>query len=506
MFKGVSPFDSHWNELKDKFDLISCDRFIPDANSYTYSHDSFGQRKWNDHFLISSRLSTLTSNHSILNEGDNPSDHLPLLFTLSLPHLVSVQPIMSDSRPPKLRWEKLSNEQLQQYANRLSVLLESTPSPLSLSICQSTCHCSEGNCQSLIQAEYDYLLSCLKKAAAPLPRHRPGVEKDWWSPNLTVLRDQSIDVHRRWEALGKPRQGLIHLERLRIRSSYKQAIRNAQKVPKQQAWNKLHTSMISNDTNSFWKSWRTLYSKNKSSFPPVVDGNSSRSAIAQSFKDNFERNAQPNNQRKVDDLNARFNSAYAEYSSSHENACNCESYQISLDNVIDAVMCLKGGKSSDDDEISAEHFLNAPYSVFISLQRLFNSMFAHSFVPSQFSLGSILPLVKDRLGNHSDITNYRGITISPIASKILEHLLKAILSPFLATDALQFGFKKKSSTMHATYCLKQTINHYVENGSRVFCAFLDASKAFDRLVHAGLFLKLISRGIPKVFLDLIIFW
>ena len=60
--------------------------------------------------------------------------------------------------------------------------------------------------------------------------------------------------------------------------------------------------------------------------------------------------------------------------------------------------------------------------------------------------------------------------------------------------------------MHAIYCLKETINHYVENGSRVFCAFLDASKAFDRLVHAGLFHKLIERGIPKILLDVIIFW
>ena len=60
--------------------------------------------------------------------------------------------------------------------------------------------------------------------------------------------------------------------------------------------------------------------------------------------------------------------------------------------------------------------------------------------------------------------------------------------------------------MHAIYCLKETVNHYVENGSRVFCAFLDASKAFDRLVHGGLFLKLIERGVPRILLDVIIFW
>ena len=81
-----------------------------------------------------------------------------------------------------------------------------------------------------------------------------------------------------------------------------------------------------------------------------------------------------------------------------------------------------------------------------------------------------------------------------------------MLSPFLETNPLQFGFKKKSSTIHAAYCLKETINHYVDNGSRVFCAFLDASKAFDRLVHAGLFIKLIARNVPMVLLNIIIFW
>jgi hypothetical protein len=40
----------------------------------------------------------------------------------------------------------------------------------------------------------------------------------------------------------------------------------------------------------------------------------------------------------------------------------------------------------------------------------------------------------------------------------------------------------------------------------VYCSFLDASKAFDRLVHSGLFLKLLDRGVPLVFLNVIIFW
>ena len=89
---------------------------------------------------------------------------------------------------------------------------------------------------------------------------------------------------------------------------------------------------------------------------------------------------------------------------------------------------------------------------------------------------------------------------------MLEHILKIVFEDFLITSEHQFGFKRNSSTVHALHCLKQTVNYYVERGSRVFCCFLDASKAFDRVVHAGLYLKLIQRKVPIIFLDLIISW
>ena len=46
----------------------------------------------------------------------------------------------------------------------------------------------------------------------------------------------------------------------------------------------------------------------------------------------------------------------------------------------------------------------------------------------------------------------------------------------------------------------------IDHGSRVYCSFLDASKAFDRVVHSGLFIKLMERNIPKCFLDVLITW
>ena len=130
----------------------------------------------------------------------------------------------------------------------------------------------------------------------------------------------------------------------------------------------------------------------------------------------------------------------------------------------------------------------------------------HAFVPWQFRYGTIVPIVKDHHGNLSDTDNYRGITMSPILSKILEHTLRQLFSEFLTTSKLQFGFKGGSSTIHAIHCLKETVNYYCKRGSNVFVSFLDASKAFDRVVHAGLFLKMLNRNTPLIFLELIMYW
>ena len=94
----------------------------------------------------------------------------------------------------------------------------------------------------------------------------------------------------------------------------------------------------------------------------------------------------------------------------------------------------------------------------------------------------------------------------PIISKMFEHALRIIFHSFLSTSSYQFGFKRKSSTSLAIYHLKETINYYTSHGSNAYCSFLDASKAFDRLIHAGLFTKLLQRQVPLVFLNLLVKW
>ena len=56
------------------------------------------------------------------------------------------------------------------------------------------------------------------------------------------------------------------------------------------------------------------------------------------------------------------------------------------------------------------------------------------------------------------------------------------------------------STSHALFSLKETVNYFTRNNSRVYLSFLDCSKAFDRISHWGLFIKLIKCNVPLCFL------
>jgi hypothetical protein len=103
-------------------------------------------------------------------------------------------------------------------------------------------------------------------------------------------------------------------------------------------------------------------------------------------------------------------------------------------------------------------------------------------------------------------TDFRGISISPVISKVFENCILKIYGNFLQSSPHQFGFKKGLGCSHAIYSLQTVVNHYVSNGSTVNLCSLDLSKAFDKMNHYVLLMTLMKRNIPNNLLSILEKW
>ena len=144
---------------------------------------------------------------------------------------------------------------------------------------------------------------------------------------------------------------------------------------------------------------------------------------------------------------------------------------------------LPNGKSSGFDGLSSESLKHADPLVCLLLSICFTCMFTHSYMPSPMIKSIIVPLVKNKSGNLADKNNYRPIALSSIASKVFEHLILCRLEEYLWTNDNQFRFKPSHSTDLCVYALTEFIEYFKSRSTSIYVAFLDASKAFDKISH-----------------------
>ena len=157
------------------------------------------------------------------------------------------------------------------------------------------------------------------------------------------------------------------------------------------------------------------------------------------------------------------------------------------------------------DGVRAEHLFYCSSRINPHLSIFFNMCLTHGHLPVSCLKTVISPVIKNTIADVSDANNYRPIDVSTIFSKLFEHVILHFISFHLQTSDNQFGFKAKHGTDLCAFLLKQSIASYVNQNTPVYAAFLDASKAYDRVNHAVLFKKLIAHDVPMCFVRLLQF-
>ncbi len=109
-------------------------------------------------------------------------------------------------------------------------------------------------------------------------------------------------------------------------------------------------------------------------------------------------------------------------------------------------------------------------------------------------------IIQDTLGNICDSDNYRGYAyVHAYALPIvLEWYMMLRYSDKLATSGLQFSFEYGHYTTMCSLITKEVVKYYWNRHSRVYAAFIDTSKAFDRIRYDRLFGILIKRGLSPI--------
>lgn len=175
------------------------------------------------------------------------------------------------------------------------------------------------------------------------------------------------------------------------------------------------------------------------------------------------------------------------------------------DEILKAIKQLKYNKSAGPDKLLNEFFIHGAHILLPYIVSLFNSIFNHGYFPKEWSMGEIIPLHKK--GSLNNVDNYRGITLLSVFGKLFTRILNNRLTQWAENYSIyveaQGGFREAMGTTDHIFALHGIISHLLNNNKKLFCAFVDFSKAFDYVVRENLWFKLIKLGVRGKILNII---
>ena len=172
--------------------------------------------------------------------------------------------------------------------------------------------------------------------------------------------------------------------------------------------------------------------------------------------------------------------------------------RITEQEILHSLAKLKNSKSPGPDGIPNEFYKFSADVIVPILVELFNFILESGVFPSEWTSAVIIPLFKK--GDRRDANNYRGISLLNTLGKIFTSILNRRLCKWSeSTNVLsdcQAGFRKNHSTVDNIFVLYATIQKYLSfRHGKLYCLFVDFSKAFDRVNHSLLMFKLKSIGV-----------
>ena len=169
---------------------------------------------------------------------------------------------------------------------------------------------------------------------------------------------------------------------------------------------------------------------------------------------------------------------------------------VTIEELDKAILSLNRGKSSAIFGVTAECILYGGDKLKDLLLKLINLTFEQYSVPDLLKVGTLTAMYKTK-GLMTESKNYRGITITPTLSKIIETILKFRINGNILSvqNPLQRGFTENSTPLMASLILEEFERENKDRKTPTIIGMLDAKSAFDVVRHTNLIRKLYHYGI-----------
>ena len=156
-------------------------------------------------------------------------------------------------------------------------------------------------------------------------------------------------------------------------------------------------------------------------------------------------------------------------------------------------------KAAGPDGVQSRFLKEAADEIVPGLTLLFKASIHQSEVPNDWRHANISPLYKPGKSDRSNAENYRPVSLTSVSCKLLEHIIHSNIMRHLddtgVLSDVQHGFRKKRSCETQLVLTVNDFARSLNEGQQLDTILLDFSKAFDKVNHRKLCLKLNHYGV-----------
>lgn len=453
-----------------------------DIHKYTREVKSRNEKSIIDYVLIDRDWRKRINDVRVLRGAEIGSDHYLLRAKTTIGNQIqktqaTTKIVKTNPITESIKSYKLSNEEVSQ---KFCTEIEEE-------ISKNSKDQNEQNLEEIWSFFKNTIINAAKKICGTSKINKNKKQTSWWSKEIN---EETKLKKKKWKVYLSKRDNHTYNDYKKQRRKVKELILEAKKKCWEDFGHKMETDYQTNQKLFYRVIKNSRTSKTQTTIKQIKDKNgnllTTDREIIERWKEHFQGM-----------FNPKINVAQQEEEDNKQLEQGKEE-EIDEIEIREAIKMLKNGKAAGHDQITAEMLKSMGSEGLKILKVICNKAWMEGKVPQDWKIGIIVPLHKK--GDKSDCSNYRGITLLSIVSKIYERILQRKLTKITepTLEQSQSGFRKGRSIQDHIFTIKQLTEKFMEKNEEFYMAFIDLEKAFDSVPINIVEDSMMRRNVPPM--------